>query len=73
MVSADNETAVSASISTPVFPVSFTVALIVMSHNPVCGSGSRFSVKLMSTCVRARGWHMGIRSEVFFAPMIPAT
>ena len=58
--------AVSASISTPVGPVVFTVEII-----SIPGILS-LRVKSKLILVRLIGWHKGISSEVLFAPCIPA-
>jgi hypothetical protein len=55
-------TAVSASISTPVWPWVSTVAV----HCTACSASS--SSKSTATRVRARGWHRGIRSLVSWRP-----
>ena len=65
-VRAAADTAVRASISTPVFPSQVTVAVISTEHR----SSSRESSR--STPSKATGWHMGISSGVRFAPMMPA-
>ncbi len=61
-----------ASISTPVGPVVLAVAVIVIAQRP-SSLGSAVSVKEISTLVKRMGWHMGIKSGVFFAPITPAT
>ena len=66
MVRQATETAVSASISTPVWPPTFTSAVTRM---PV---GSRESSKSTLALVMASGWHSGISSCVFLAAMMPA-
>ena len=55
-----------ASISTPVLPIVWTVAS--METSPAAVSQE----KRISIPVSSRGWHIGIRSPVFFAAMIPA-
>src|SRR3569623_2089342 len=66
MVRQATGTAVSASISTPVGPVTLTLA---STRQP----GSLSSVVLSSvTLLSASGWHSGMRSEVRFAAMMPA-
>src|SRR3990170_2175099 len=67
MVRAATETAVNASISTPVWLVTLTVAVISIHFLIGCGS------KDMSTEVIFKGWHNGITSPAFFAAMMPAT
>src|ERR1041385_4823102 len=66
MVRHATDTAVSASISTPVWPLSLAVARTV--------SPGRFASGTMSssTLVSASGWQSGINSCVFFAAMMPA-
>ncbi len=59
------ETAVSASISTPVWPVVLTRAVTASPSSP---GSTRTSALLIG-----KGWHMGISSEVFLAAMTPAT
>src|SRR5579864_6214618 len=66
-VSAATETAVSASISTPVRLVTRTVARI---SNCACSTSSS---NAMSTPLIGSGWHNGIRSGVRFAAITPAT
>ena len=56
----------SASISTPVWPVVFTVAMIRMPGSVASGSNST------ATLVMGNGWHRGIRSAVRLAAMMPA-
>src|SRR5258707_265205 len=58
------DTAVSASISTPVCPVTLTVARTA--------SPSRSAVMSISTLLMASGWQSGISSWVFLAAMMPA-
>src|SRR5262245_29163369 len=66
MVRQATDTAVSASISTPVGPVTLTVARTVQP-------GSLASaVMSSSTLESASGWQRGISSEVRFAAMMPA-
>jgi hypothetical protein len=67
MVSAATDAAVSASISTPVLPASFTEASIFTT------AFSMSSLKSTATCSMAKGWHMGIRRDVSLAAMMPAT
>ena len=67
MVSAATDTAVRASISTPVTPVQVTAAWI----STMQGESDR--AKVMSIPVRGRGWHMGISSQVHLAAWMPAT
>src|ERR1700733_6277593 len=67
MVRQATETAVSASISTPVGPVTLTAARTTQPGS--LASGVMSSV----TFERASGWHSGISSEVRFAAMMPAT
>ena len=64
MVSAAIETAVSASISTPVRSAIFTVAKIATPSSTTLIS--TFTLEI------AIGWQSGINSGVFFAPIIPA-
>src|SRR5579859_443275 len=64
-VSPATAAAVSASISTPVCP---TTRALVNTRTPP-STNSKSTVTLVS----GSGWHSGIRSEVFFAAMIPAT
>src|SRR5205823_4999259 len=64
-VSPATAAAVSASISTPVWPT--TRALVVTRTPPSMNSKSTL------TLVSGSGWQRGIRSAVFFAAMIPAT
>src|SRR4051812_891269 len=64
MVRQATDTAVNASISTPVWPVTRTVA---RTTRPVL-SGAMST----ATCVIGRGWQSGINSCVFFAARIPA-
>ena len=66
-VRAATDTAVRASISTPVLPSRRHSARISMAQ-----SGS-FRVSCTSTCERVRGWQSGIRCAVCFAPIIPAS
>ena len=66
-MSAATATAVSASISTPVRPVTRQVARI--TTQPCSGSGSSSTV----TAVSGSGWQSGIRSAVRLAPMMPAS
>src|SRR5882724_9552653 len=66
MVRHATDTAVSASISTPVGPVTFTLARTMQPGSLL--SGVMSSVTFDS----ASGWHSGIRSEVRFAAMMPA-
>lgn len=56
--------ACSASISTPVLPV-------VSARTRQCTVCS-CAFSSMSICDRAKGWHKGISSAVFFAAMMPA-
>ena len=65
-VSAATDTAVSASISTPVFAVVRTVAVISIA--PRASSGSSET----SMPVSGSGWQSGISSCVRFAAMMPA-
>ena len=67
MVNAAMVTAVSASISTPVLPMSLAVAVI-----STAGSDSS-KANSTATAVNISGWHRGIRAEVPFAPRMPAT
>src|SRR5574343_1586093 len=67
MVSRATCTAVSASISTPVWPTFSAVA--VQTTSDASGSTSNST----ATRVSAIGWHSGIRSLVFLAPMMPAS
>ena len=67
MVSAATDTAVRASISTPVTPVQVTAAWI----STMQGESDR--AKVMSIPVRGRGWHMGISSQLCLAAWMPAT
>src|SRR5262249_45124462 len=60
------DTAVSASISTPVGPVTFTVARTMQPGNLAS------AVISSSTLESASGWQRGISSEVRFAAMMPA-
>src|ERR1043165_4132472 len=66
MVRHATDTAVSASISTPVWPFSLAVARTMRP--------ARFSSETISTStlVSASGWQRGISSCVFFAAMMPA-
>src|SRR3954454_16996305 len=66
MVRQATETAVSASISTPVGPVTLTLART--RHPGRLASGSMSTVTFDS----ASGWHSGISSEVRLAAMMPA-
>src|SRR5215470_7552755 len=66
MVRQATDTAVSASISTPVGPVTLTVACTM--HPGSFASG----VMSSSTLDSASGWQSGISSEVRFAAMMPA-
>lgn len=59
--------AVNASISTPVFPIVFTVVWQRIRLNSSSG------VRSISTWVKAIGWHNGISSDVFLQAMMPAT
>ncbi len=68
MVRAATLTAVSASISTPVWPWQRTVARI--SRRQAAASSK---AKLTDTCVTIRGWQSGIRSAVRLAARMPAT
>src|SRR6185437_4533867 len=61
------ETAVSASISTPVCPVTFTVA---RTRKPGSEGWGWISI---STLVIGNGWHSGMSSCVRFAAMMPAS
>src|SRR5213594_1168393 len=45
---------------------------MVIEQRP-CRSGCGSSLKLTSTLVSRRGWHIGIRSGVRLAPITPAT
>ena len=65
-VSAAVDTAVRASISTPVLPSQETVARI----STLFLASSRDSYRLMPSI--RMGWHMGMMSGVRFAPMTPA-
>src|SRR6056297_1738913 len=65
-VRAATDTAVKASISTPVWPEVLTVAVI---RTPGRSSSTTRSTE---TLVIGSGWHSGIRSAVFLAAMIPA-
>src|SRR5262249_7313655 len=67
MVRQPTATAVSASISTPVWPVSFTVARTMRPGSLRSGSMST------ATCETGRGWHSGISSWVRLAAMMAAT
>src|SRR5215470_16387265 len=66
MVRQATETAVSASISTPVCPVTFAVARTISPGNASSGS--------MSTAIleSASGWQSGMSSLVFLPAMMPA-
>ena len=66
-MSAASATAVKASISTPVRPLTLQVAVISMAFL----SGAR--ARSTSTELSARGWHNGMRSGARFAPMMPAS
>src|SRR5580704_2390809 len=66
MVRQATETAVSASISTPVWPDTFTRAVTRMPGSLASG------VTSTSTCDNNRGWHSGISSWVRLAAMMPA-
>src|ERR1700733_548840 len=66
MVRQATDTAVSASISTPVWPVTFTRAVILMPGNLASGSAST------SIWEMASGWHSGISSCVRLPAMMPA-
>src|SRR5262245_47362163 len=66
MVRQATDTAVSASISTPVWPPTFTSA---ETRSPV---GSREASNSTVAFVIASGWQSGINSCVFFAAMMPA-
>jgi hypothetical protein len=59
-------TAVSASISTPVWPVVLAVAVMVMRSSPSSNE------KSTETDVSGSGWHSGMSSLVRFAPWMPA-
>ena len=59
-------TAVSASISTPVRPATFTRAVTLIPGSLASGMAST------STCVSSSGWHKGINSCVRLAAMMPA-
>ncbi len=61
------DTAVSASISTPVRSVVFTSAL-----TSICGGSSIISTRT-SIWVSARGWHSGMSSAVRLAAITPAS
>src|SRR3990172_13266873 len=65
-------TAVRASISTPIWPVVLTLASTWIDTRPSLSKAGS-SLKVISTDVRKRGWHMGMSSDVFFSPMMPAT
>src|SRR5688572_24395094 len=67
MVSAATETAVSASISMPVWAAILAEAVMTMRLR----SGGM--VKFTSQWVIGRGWQRGMRSPVFLAAMIPAS
>src|ERR1700712_3067707 len=66
MVRQATETAVSASISTPVGPVTLTVARTTQPGSLLSG------VISSATFDSASGWHSGIRSAVRLAAMMPA-
>src|SRR5438270_65222 len=66
MVRQATDTAVKASISTPVWPVTLTVARTIRPGSFQSGSIAT------ATCVTGRGWQSGISSCVFFAAMMPA-
>src|SRR4029450_1368984 len=66
MVRHATDTAVSASISTPVGPVTLTVARTMQPGSFLSGVMSRV------TFDSASGWHSGIRSEVPLAPTMRA-
>src|SRR6202795_2587866 len=66
MVRQATDTAVSASISTPVWPDTFTRAVTRMPGSLASG------VTSTSTCDNSRGWHSGINSWVRLAAMMPA-
>src|ERR1700722_9331023 len=66
MVRQATDTAVSASISTPVGPVTLTVARTRRAGAASSGATST------STLVIASGWQSGMSSLVFFAAMMPA-
>src|SRR6185437_7888904 len=68
MVSAATDTAVSASISTPVLPAVLTVATMRSPASPAV-AGSISTV----TPVMGNGWHIGMSVLVCFAAIIPAT
>ncbi|MPM41177.1 hypothetical protein SDC9_87827 [bioreactor metagenome] len=61
------DTAHSDSISIPVCPTVLAVAVISTLLF------SKSSEKFISHPVIIIGWHIGIMSDVFFAPIIPAT
>ncbi len=58
------EQAVRASISTPVFPSTFTVA-----STSICDAATSNAI---DTFAIIKGWHSGMRSAVFLAAMMPA-
>src|SRR5580704_16494061 len=66
MVRQATDTAVSASISTPVWPETFTRAVTRIPGNVASG------VTSTSICDNSRGWHHGINSWVRLAAMMPA-
>src|SRR5580704_10056442 len=66
MVRQATDTAVSASISTPVWPDTFTRAVTRMPGSLASG------VTSTSTCDNRSGWHSGISSWVRLAAMMPA-
>ncbi len=66
IVRAATETAANASISTPVLPDAFAIAVISMQFVFRIGSNK------ISTESMFKGWHKGIKSPTFFAAMMPA-
>ena len=67
MVRQATETAVSASISTPVRPVVRTSAVTARPGSDSSGS------TLTATAVSGSGWQSGMRSPVRFAAIVPAS
>ena len=67
------EAAVSASISMPVLPVTPQVVTTWMPTRPSARSPSRTGSHSTFALVMFNGWHIGMRSLVFFAAMTPAT
>ncbi len=63
MVKHARDTAVKASISTPVFPTVFTSASTSIASANI--------LNLISAPVKNILWHMGIKSLVFLAPIMP--